>query len=442
MNRKKLLEMLAKIKATQAAKRGEIAGLMQKSLEAGETPNAEDEATIQNLEAEIKALGTNYARVEDMIKGLDGDDNSTAEPVAGGDEIDGIKSAPTSNHQPVVTVKALEKGLGFAMAVKCLAISKGSPFGAVEVAKSAGLPEQVQKYLSQKALVGTTGHAEFAKPLVDEANLTSEFIELLRPATVMGQMSGFRSVPFNVKVPTQVGATAVTWVGEGAEKPTTDMKFGQTTLGFAKVAGIVVLSQELMRFSSPAADVLVRDDMVKTVSQFLDQQFVDPTKAEAPESPASILNGVAPIASTGTTAAAYDADLGKMVAEFVSTNQSLQGAYWLMSETRAIQLSLLRDALGNTYFQGMGLTGSRSLLGLPVIASEAIGDKIILVKPGNILLADDGGVDIAYSDQATIKNGADTLSLFQQNLIGIRAERYIRWKAARKAASWINYAAP
>ena len=36
MNRKKLLEMLAKIKATQAAKRGEIAGLMEKSLSSGQ----------------------------------------------------------------------------------------------------------------------------------------------------------------------------------------------------------------------------------------------------------------------------------------------------------------------------------------------------------------------------------------------------------------------
>ena len=442
MNRKKLLEMLAKIKATQAAKRGEIAGLMQKSLEAGETPNAEDEATIQNLEAEIKALGTNYARVEDMIKGLAGDDNPTATPVAGGDEVDGIKSAPTSNHQPVVTVKPLEKGVGFAMAVKCLAIAKGNLFGAVEVAKQVGLPEQVQKYLSQKAVVGTTSHADFAKPLVDEANLTGEFIELLRPATVIGQMTGFREVPFNVKVPTQTGATAVGWVGEGKKKATTDMKFGQATLGFAKVAGIVVLSQELMRFSNPAADVLVRDDMVKSVSEFMDEQFVDPAKAEAEESPASILNGVAPIVSTGTNAAAYETDLGAMVDAFVAENQTLKGAYWLMSETRALHLALLRDALGNTYFQGMNLAGSRTLLGLPVIASESIGDKIILVKPSNILLADDGGVDISYSDQATITNGAEILNLFENNLIAIRAERYTRWKVARKAASWINYAAP
>ena len=442
MNRQQLLAMLEKIKATQAAKRGEIGVLMGKSLEAGATPNAEDEATIQDLEAEIKALGTNFARVEDMIKALDEAEAGTATPVKGANEEEGIKSLPTSEHAPVITVPALEKGLGFAMAVKCLAIAKGNVFGAAEIAKSVGLPEPVQKYLHQKAVVGTTGHDGFAKPLVDNANLAAEFIELLRPATVIGQMSDFRQVPFNVKVPTQTGATAVAWVGEAEEKPTTDIKFGQATLGFAKVAGIVVLSEELMRFSSPAADVLVRDDMVKSVSQFLDQQFVDPAKAEAAESPASILNGVAPIASTGTTAAAYDADLAALVASFVKDNQTLAGAYWLMSETRALQLALLRDALGNTYFQGMGLAGSRTLLGLPLIASESIGDKIILVKPGNILLADDGGVDIAYSDQATIKNGADTLNLFQQNLIGIRAERYIRWKAARKAAAWINYAAP
>ncbi|HCM32307.1 MAG TPA: phage major capsid protein, partial [Acinetobacter radioresistens] len=101
----------------------------------------------------------------------------------------------------------------------------------------------------------------------------------------------------------------------------------------------------------------------------------------------------------------YEADLLALVNSFVTANLSLDGSYFVMSETRAAQISLLRDALGNTYFQGMALRGTRTLMGIPVITSQTVGDKIILVKTSEILLAQDGGVDVSYSDQATLVDG-------------------------------------
>ena len=75
--------------------------------------------------------------------------------------------------------------------------------------------------------------------------------------------------------------------------------------------------------------------------------------------------------NTGETAAAYEKDLLALINTFVTNNLSLDGAYFLMSETRAAQIALLRDALGNSYFNGMALRGSRTLLGIPVITSQA-----------------------------------------------------------------------
>jgi hypothetical protein len=66
---------------------------------------------------------------------------------------------------------------------------------------------------------------------------------------------------------------------------------------------------------------------------------------------------------------------------------------------------------------------------------------VALIHGPSILFADDGGVNIDVSQEATVElNTVPTspptassvlISLWQQNLIGLRAERFINWKRAR-----------
>ena len=112
-----------------------------------------------------------------------------------------------------------------------------------------------------------------------------------------------------------------------------------------------------------------------------------------------------------------------------------------MSEVKAAELADMRDALGNTYFKGMeaGLN-QKTLGGIPVIESETVGDVIILVKTSEILMADGGQVEIAYSDQATLVDGTTVHNLWQENKFAIRAERFVSWAKRRPiAASFIQY---
>lgn len=439
-------EYLKKLLKAKAEKYLAIQKALEKSAESGATPDEETEKEIEQHEADIVAIEKNIARTEKQIAQAE-EAAKSAKPVDGSTPEGAANSADPKNTQHVVVGNAMSKGVGFALAVKATVAAhkinqNGGGVTPVEILKSWNAPESVQNLLRVKANIGTTTGTDFAAALVDQQNLTNEFIELLRPSTILGRMTGFRNVPFNVKIPTQTGSTSVNWVGEGQKKPTTDMKFGNITLTKSKLAGIVLLSDELIRFSSPSADALVRDDLIKTISQFIDGQFLDPSKADSEDSPASILNGVASIKSTGTTAEAYEADLLSCINGFIGGNQSLDGSYWVMSETRAAQMSLLRDALGNTFFAGMGFgSGSKTLLGLPVVTSQTAGEKIVLIKPSEILLADDGGVDFAISSEATITNGSESINLFQNNLSAIRAERYIRWKPVRTAAGWIDYSA-
>lgn len=440
---------LAQINATIAAKQKQIGEMMTKSVTSGHTPSDDDEVQIKALEDDITRLEKNAQRLQKLIKSVETAQNPTEIGGENPEQADAsAKGQPIPKKSKSVQVESnLPKGIGFSLLVKASAIATKSKGGVTtrEVLQGWNAPDSVIRAATQKAVIGTTTDDKFGKELIDYANLTGEFIELVRQKTVVDKIAHqMRQVPFNVKIPTQTASGSVGWVGEGKMKPVGNPEFGSMTLGHAKIAGIVLLSDELIRFSNPKADTLVRDDLVATVAQFIDQQFFDPDKAEAAESPASILHGVNAVVSTGVSADKYDADLQTLIAKVVDAGFSLEGAVWAMSETRAMQLSGMRDALGRIYFEGMNLTGTRSLKGLPVHTSGSLGDKIVLIVPSQILLADDGGVDFSVSGEATINMGTDDapkmVNLFQNNLTAIRAERFIRWKPRMtKAVGYIKY---
>ena len=103
------------------------------------------------------------------------------------------------------------------------------------------------------------------------------------PATIIGRVPGLRNVPFNVPVVTQTGGSTFQWVGETGSKPVGELAFTRTTLGHNKVAGIVVLSEELVRFSNPGAEETVRRDLVEQCAKFLDETFIQVAKASGRE---------------------------------------------------------------------------------------------------------------------------------------------------------------
>lgn len=429
-----------------AAKNTELQGLMTKSLDAGQTPDEDTEKSIQVIEADIAAIEKNIARVKKQIAAAE-QAAKTATPVAGQSEDDAKKSATgepgSEDKQSKIEVVKLAKGIGFAQYARAklcsqLAAKNGNFVSPVDMAKQMGFGDEVQDLVT-KATLGTTTDVGFASALVQENRLVGEFVEMLRAATVFEQLNGFRAVPFNSKIPSQLTGGTAAWVGEGAAKPLTNPTYGEVEIKEHKLAAITVYTQELMRRSDPAVDVLVRDDLIEASKTLIDNTFLDAAAASTTR-PAGVLNGVTVTPNTGTTAAAYEADLLALINSFVAANLSLDGSYFLMSETRAAQISLLRDALGNSYFAGMALRGTRTLMGIPVITSQAVGDKIILVKTSEILLAQDGGVDVSYSDQATLVDGGTTHHLWQENKFAVRVEKFITWAKRRPiAAAFLDY---
>jgi HK97 family phage major capsid protein/HK97 family phage prohead protease len=289
--------------------------------------------------------------------------------------------------------------------------------------------------LALKAAVaaGNTTDATWAKPLVNPA-ITDDFLPLLRAATIIGKIAGLRKVPFNVNVPAQTGGGTVTWVGELKPKPVTAMAFAMETLGFNKVAAIVVLSQELVRFSNPSAEAVVRDSLVKDIAAYLDGQFINPAVAAvAGVNPASITNG-APTAAATTNPLA---DILGLINHFATNNIPVDGLTFLLSPANALALSFRTNLDGSPEFPGIGINGG-TYKGLQFITSNTLTTNVVALAPQYILMADDGGVTIDASTEASLQMDSAPMSpvdattvyasMFQMNAVALRAERYITWK--------------
>lgn len=442
---KTIQEQITAFEATRQAKSARMTELMTTAGEKGETLDEAQEQEYDGLEREVKSIDAHLTR----LNALEEANKKAAQPVNGSDP----KKAAESRGGVISVKSNLPPGTAFTRYAMALAASRGSRFEAAEYAKKweRDTPE-VAMVLKAAVDAGTTTDATWAAPLVVYQNIASEFIELLRPATIIGRIPGLRRVPFNIQMPSQTSGSTVGWVGQGKPKPVGELAFSSLSLGMAKAAGIVVLAEELVRSSSPSAEAIVRADLIAAIAQFLDLQFIDPAVAAvANVSPASITNGATVVDATGTTAAAFRADVKTAFATFTGANISLGGLVWIMTESQALAFSMIQNALGQPEYPGITATGG-TLFGIPVIASENVpaeggspaGERIILVKASEILLADDGGVTLDVSREASVQMNtapddpatASTVmvSLWQNNLVGLRAERFINWARRRTEA--------
>jgi len=438
-------EQIKSFEMKRASLDAERAEVMQKAFDDGRTLDQEEVEKYDDISAEVKSLDAHLARLRD----LEAQKAATAKPVqpaAGGDTVTTTKhvQAPSIIH----VEKKLDQGIGFARMCKMLAATKGVKSEAAILAKHQ-YPDDIKLQSVMKDLIsaGSTSDPNWAGNLVTVQDYTADFIDFLRPQTIIGRFGAagipaLTRIPFNVRIKGQTSGGAANWVGEGKAKPLTSFDFSQITLGFTKVAAIAVLTDEVIRLSTPSADSLVRQSLADAVIERLDRDFIDPTKTAVDGvSPASVTNGAASSASTGIP----DQDANAALSVFIDANLSPTGAVWLMSSTTALTLSQRKNALGQREYPDMTMFGG-TFNGLPVIVSQYIDDSLILVDAPNIYLADDGGVAIDISTEASLEMQSvpthdsitpapiELVSMFQTNSVAVRAERWINWQRRRDAA--------
>jgi HK97 family phage major capsid protein len=406
------------------ATRGHIVAQMAEVMETASdaTLDADQTARYDTYAAQVKSLDGTITRLREM-ETL----NATlAKPIAPAIERPAL---------PHVQVKStVPKGQAFVRLACATLVCHGNRQEAAEYAKrwDDSTPE-VSLALKAAIAPGTITDATWAGPLVNQT-IVNDFLELLRPATVLGKIPGLRTVPFNCKIPSQTAGGTYGWVGEAKPKPVTKLTFSAETLAIAKAAGIIVLTEELVRLSNPSAEALVRQDMIAGIAQFLDQQFLDPAVAAvAGVNPASITNGAATAVATTNPLA----DIMGLINHFVTNNIAVEGVTFVMSPANALSLSFRTNLDGSPEFPGIGIGGG-TYRGLNFVTSGTAGTNVIALQPALVLYADEGGVTVDASREASIQmdsapaSPADAttvlVSLWQMNCVGLRAERFVNWK--------------
>lgn len=448
---KTLAEQISAFEATRQSKAAELETIM--TTTEGETLDAEAAEAADTLTDEINSIDDHIKRLR-VVEGVKA---AGARPITGvTDEKKG-----TEARSPIIVknTQTVAPGIRFARVAKCLGMAKGNLMQAEQIA--------VQRYSHDDAVVGAikaavtaggTASGNWAENLVgDTSSIYADFVEYLRPQTILGKFGAngipsLRRVPFRVPLVGQTDGGDGYWVGEGKPKPMTAFDFSRTVLEPLKVANIAALTMEVLRDSSPSAEMIVRDGLAAALRERLDTDFISPTKAaSAGVSPASITYGVTAPNSAGNTADDIREDIRTIFGTFIAANNAPTSGVWIMSATTALGVSLMMNPLGQPEFPGISMNGG-TLFGLPVIVSEYVptvsaGGYVFLVNASDIYLADDGGISIDMSREASLEmkdssltqdaltgTGTSLVSMFQTNSVAFLAERTINWAKRRASA--------
>ena len=447
-NMKPIADRIKEFEATRQAKAARMAEIMNKADEEGRTLNETESQEHDDIRDEIKGIDEHLSRLRDQEKM----EKESAKPVTGVKDQD---SGSRVRAGSVITVKAnVEPGTAFCRYVQALVAAKGDPARAAAYAGCQtswkDQTPQVQKFLSspmafmnmkEAVAGGSTATDGWASELVEYRLMANEFIEFLRPKTIIGKLP-LRRVPFNITIASQTSGGTAAWVPELGRKPLTKLGTGSISLGHFTAAAIVTFSKQLARFSSPSIEMLVRDDLSGAIINHNDSAFIVHTNTAVPgANPAAVNYGAANGAASGVDADDLRNDIGDALGTMLASDIDAEGIFIVMSPTQALKISLMRNALGQKEFPDMSPVGG-ILEGCAVITSNKVGSGVItILKASEVFLADDGSITVDVSEQASLvmddggsPEATEMVSMFQTNQIAVRAERTINWARRRDAA--------
>jgi hypothetical protein len=142
-------------------------------------------------------------------------------------------------------------------------------------------------------------------------------------------------------------------------------------------------------------------------------------------------------ATGADTAAEIDILLSAMIGALVTAGSTLQAAQFVTTPQNCASLALMRSTGGKFAYPDVTVHGG-SIAGLPLLASaSAPAAGLTLVDGSEILVADDGEVEIDVTDSAMVATSTTPesepllVSTFQTDSLGLRIVRWVNWTLRR-----------
>ena len=271
--------------------------------------------------------------------------------------------------------------------------------------------------MAQTAPTTTSAFAGFIKPAQAQ-----NYFEKARYASSVMQLA--RQVPLGASgqeiiVPT--GKATAGWVTEGQKKPTTETSIGVKGFTPHKIAAISVVSAEVVRANPGNYMTLLQDEIAQSFAEAFD---------------AAALHGDGPFAASvsdttktvSLAPSAYDGVVDALDA-LAKDGKKLNG----FAFDRVVEATFLgeKDGVDRPLFVDTPLENTASAVtpGRIIGRSSFLGDGV--AKDDVVGFAGDwsqlvwgtvGGIKFDVSTQATVTLDGSLVSLFENNLVAIRAE--------------------
>lgn len=271
--------------------------------------------------------------------------------------------------------------------------------------------------MAQTAPTTTSAFGGFIKP-----NEAANYFEKARYASSVMQLA--RQVPLGAsgeEIMMSTGKATAGWVSEAGKKPTTETSIGVKSFKPHKIAAISVVSAEVVRANPGNYMQLLQDEIAASFAEAFD---------------AAALHGDGPFTtsvsdttkSVSLAPSAYDGVV-EALRVLANDKKKLNG----FAFDRIVEADFLSEKDGNDrpLFIDTPLENTASVItpGRVIGRSAFLGDGI--AKDEVVGFAGDwsqlvwgtvGGIKFDVSTQASVTLGGELISLFENNLVAIRAE--------------------
>lgn len=403
------MSLLLRLRKQRADKIAEASKLSEVE---GRDLTTEEDAQVTALLADAKALDPKIQIQEE----LETERQKTAEPISG--------AGPRP--RVVTDERDKSKGLFIARVVMANAARKLNGQDPVKYVERNWPGDSVSKDLALSVFSsgGSLSPSEDFRP---------QLIELLRPMTVVRD-SGPIMAPMpngSLTMPKITGGATGGWIGENQPVPKSEQTTGQLKLTAKKLGVLIPISNDLIRNPQSNADVMVRNDIVKSVAVTEDLAFIrDIGSAYAPTGLRYLINTANRLTVNATVNLAnIRQDLGRAERALVTNNVVMTKPGWLMSHRTRIYLREITDANSNKAFPEMS-AANPTLNGFPFKVTSQIPEnlavtgtlesEIYLLNWDDVVIGETLNMQIDSSDVAAYDSSGTVKAAFSQDQTVIR----------------------
>lgn len=304
----------------------------------------------------------------------------------------------------------------------------------------ADLMTEQAKYVSGEEIIGKSMMATDPDTggILIPAPVSGEVIDILRNRVTVRRANPVQ-LPMpsaNFRLPKKTQGSTAYYVGEATAGTTSAVKTGSVLLSFKKLITIVPCSNDLLRYSSPGADMMIRDDIADGMAVREDQAFLRGVGTDAsPKGLRYWANEANVFNVTGSTGGTTNIDaitvsLGNIILKLQNASVPMTRPVWILAPRTVMNLMTTRvSSTGDYAFREEMSRGT--LWGIPFLQTTQVPvnlsdgtnsdcSEIYLVDMADVVIGDSERLIIDASSEAAYEEGGSVKAAFSRDETVIR----------------------